>query len=251
MLRFKDFLPKLDGEKLKSTKLIWECPACSSENSLIAEVEARYLKIFNLPFIPGVKKLNVHCSTCNYQSNLNTLPESLKQVCLGILNNSKTPFRHYQSLIYSGLLISVLIYWNYMLEPDFNDYFNDPKTGDIYLMSAGNNVTSYAMVTAVEQHFVYLTTFKERPDSIYNLARINQSVQIKAMFTPYSREQLLNLYNAGAILDVIRSDLPDGVKMYEKRVTHYKDKPVPSSKASKNNNATIVKRALPADGNSY
>lgn len=248
MLWIKDFLPKLGGEKLKSTKLIWECPTCSSENTLVAEVEAYYLKIFNVPFIPRGKKINVHCSICYYQADQENLPENLKRVCSGILKNARTPFRHYQLLIYLGLILSILSYWTYSAAPGIDDYLKDPKIGDIYLMSAGNSLTSYAMVTAVEQHLVYLATFKERPDSIYYLASINNSVQIRGVFTPYSREQLYNIYEAGTIQDVIRSDLPEGVKMYEKRVTYYIDEPRSAPRARiPNNKATKIKRALPAD----
>lgn len=253
MLKIKDFLPKLGGEKLKSTKLIWECPTCSSENTLVAEVEAFYLKIFNVPFIPREKKINVHCSICYYQADQENLPENLKQVCSGILKNSRTPFRHYHLLIYLGLIISILLYWAYNVEPGLGDYLKDPKIGDIYLMSSDSSLTYFAMVTAVEQHFVYLASFKERPDSIYYLARINNSVQIKAVFTPYSREQLFNIYQAGVIHDVIRSDLPEGVKMYEKSLTYYKvePKPLPSRKIPDDNRTTKIKKALPAEDNSH
>lgn len=256
MLVIKDFLPKLGGEKLRSTNLIWECPACSSENTLVAEVEARCIKIFNLPLVPLGKNLNVICSNCSYQSTLDDLPEDLKKVCSGIYKSSKTPLRYYYLLIIVVILVSILSYWKYVLTPDFKEYFSKPKVGDIYLMNTGADKTGYAMVTGVEQRFVNLATFKERPDSIYNIAHIDNSVQIRAVFTTYNREQLNNLYEAGIILDVERSDLPEGVKMYQMIVKDQEDEPDPGSGSASmeripvKNKETKVKNASPANKNS-
>ena len=80
MLAIQDFLPELGKEQLILTRLVWACPFCNLENTLVAEVQSRYVEMFNYPFLPMGKEINVHCSNCGYQSNLKTLPDNFKRI---------------------------------------------------------------------------------------------------------------------------------------------------------------------------
>lgn len=245
MLAIQDFLPELGKEQLILTRLVWACPFCNLENTLVAEVQSRYVEMFNYPFLPMGKEINVHCSNCGYQSNLKTLPDNLKELCTRILNSTTTPIQHYKALIYLTVFVSLFFLWRYFQEPGFVELLKNPKAGDLYVTTTGISLKGYAMVTAVDQNFVYLTFHKDRPDSLFNKLRTNKVLEIADVFTPYSKEQIYQLYKNGFILDVERSDLPDGVRMYPKEITDYESevKDVSPRKAS---DGTQVKKAAPA-----
>jgi hypothetical protein len=246
MLAIQDFLPELSKEQLKETKLLWECPSCNCENTLVVEVQTRYVEMFGYPFIPVRKELNVKCSNCGYQSSLETLPDNLKQLCISILKSSKIPIHQYKVLIYLTAILSLFFLWIYFQEPGFVDLLKNPKTGDIYLTNSGISLKGYAMVSAVEQGFVYLTFHKEKPEYLINELRTYKVIEIADVVTPYSKEQLYQLYKDGFILDVERRDLPDGVRMYQKKIPDYKNeaKDVAPRKAS---DGKKVNKAVPAN----
>jgi hypothetical protein len=245
MIAIHDFLPEPGKKQLIQTALTWECPACNLENTLVVEVNSRYMEMFSYPFIPMGKELNVHCSICGYQSKLASLPDNLKELCTRILKHTKTPIQHYKALIYLTVSIGVFLLWIYYKEPGFVELLNNPKAGDLYITKTGISLKGYAMVTAVEQDLVYLTFHKEKPESLLNQLRTFKVIEIADVFTPYSKEQLYQLYKNGFILDVERSDLPDGIRMYPKEITDYENeaKDVAPRKASK---GTKVAKAAPA-----
>ncbi len=245
MLAIQDFLPELSKEQLKETKLLWECPSCNLENTLVVEVHSRYVEMFSYPFIPMGKELNVHCTNCSYQSNLKTLPDNLKELCTRILNSTKRPIHHYKALIYITVFVSLFFLWIYYKEPGFVELLKNPKAGDLYVTNTSISIKGYAMVTAVEQDFVYLTFHKEKPVSLLNELRTFKVIEIADVFTPYSKEQLYQLYKDGFILDVERNDLPDGIRIYQKKITDYENeaKDVAPRKASK---GTKVGKAAPS-----
>jgi hypothetical protein len=221
MLTIQDLLPEPGKEQLIQTTLTWACPSCNLENTLVVEVHLRYLEIFSYPFFPMGKELSVHCSICGYQSNLKTLPDNLKELCARILNHTKTPILHYRALIYLSVFVSVFLLWLYHKEPGFVEQLKNPKVGDLYVTNMGISLKGYAMVTAVEQDIVYLTFHKEKPESLINELRTKKVLEVADVFTGYSKENLYQLFKDGFILDVERSDLPNGVRMYQKEITDY------------------------------
>ena len=246
MLAIQDFLPEPGEEQLIQTTLTWACPACNLENTLVVEVHSRYMEMFSYPFIPMGKKLNVHCSICGYQSKLETLPDNLKELCTRILKHTKTPIQHFKALIYLTVIVSLFFLWVYYKEPGFVELLKNPKAGDLYITNTGISLKGYAMVTAVEQNFVYLTFHKEKPESLFNELRNNKVLEIADVFIPYSKEQLYQLYKDGFILDVERSELPNGVRMYQKEKKDYKNevKDVSPRRAS---DGTKSAKAAPAE----
>ena len=245
MLNIKDLLPEPGKEQLVQTALIWACPSCKLENSLVVKVQSRYIEIFNYPFLPLGKELNVHCTSCGYQSHLNTLPDDLKELCTRILKNTTTPIQHYQALIYLIMFVSVFFIWRYFQEPGFVELLKDPKAGDLYIISTGLTLTGYAMVMSVELDFVYLAFFKDKPNSLLNILRTNKVLEIANVFTPYRKEQIYQLFKDGTIMDVERSDLPDGVWMYPKKIEEYQ-KDVKAVSPGKISQETRRKKAAPA-----
>lgn len=135
--------------------------------------------------------------------------------------------------------------WQYFKEPAFVELLNDPKAGDIYVTSAGLSLTGYAMVVSVELDIVYLAFFKDKPDSLLKVLRTIKVLEIESVLTPYRKEQIYQLYKNGIIVDVERSDLPYGVKMYPKKLEEY-PKEVKAVSPSKIPEATNKKRAAPA-----
>src|SRR5574338_704833 len=113
MSTIKDLLPEPGKEQLVQTTLVWPCPSCKLENTLIVEVQSRYIEIFNYPFIPLGKELNVNCTNCGYQSGLKTLPDDLKELCTRILRSTKRPIQHFQALIYLIMFVSAFFVWRY------------------------------------------------------------------------------------------------------------------------------------------
>lgn len=246
MFAIKDLLPEPGKERLKEVVLIWGCPACGLENTLVAEVHAKYVEAFSYPLIPLGKELSVHCSSCGYQSALETLPDDLKAVCTRILKSSKTPIHHYKAFTYIIVIVCFFLIFQYMKEPGFVKYLEDPKTGDLYKTSAGLSIKSYALVSAVDEYYVYLTFHIVRPDTILKELQTKKVIEIASNFIPYSKEQIYQLYKDGVIIDVERSNLPPGVQMYPKKTTNKNVEAVPPKRTSASEGVNKVNKAAPA-----
>lgn len=246
MFAIKDLLPEPGKEQLKEIELVWGCPACNLENTLVAKVQAKYVQAFAYPLIPLGKELSVHCSSCGFQSGLEALPEDLKEMCRRILRSSKAPMHHYKVLTYSIVLVCFFLIFQHLKEPGFVKYLEDPKTGDLYITSTGLSITGYAMVSAVDKNYIYLTYHRVRPDTILKELKTKQVLELASKFTPYSKEEIYQLYKDGIILDVERSDLPPGVQMYSKKIINKEVEAVPPRRTSAAAGVNKGNKAAPA-----
>lgn len=180
------------------------CSYCNKENTLLFSYSRRHAHIFWIPIFPLDKTGRSYCSHCQQTLSIKQMPYSLKTKFKNTKQHVKGPLWQFSGAIIFILLIGITGYTSSKSKKNTLNYMEAPSVGDIYEYRSESGNYSTMMLKRITRDSLYMSlNYYEisKPSRLYN---IDKKENYPKEVYGYSKEEIKNMKNSGAILHVNR-----------------------------------------------
>ncbi|HEX9253001.1 MAG TPA: zinc-ribbon domain-containing protein [Ignavibacteriaceae bacterium] len=179
------------------------CPNCKSENTSKIKVAVNYFNLFWIPVFPFNKKVKVDCSACNFQTDLDGMPEEFKDKIDKLKNSIKTP-----KWLFTGTLLIILAAMFFTFESirkaGIEKLINAPMAGDVYEIKTQDNYYSLLAIVKVSGDSVFVCFHNYQYENRAGLTELHKTNDFNKQAYLYYKDELIYNFRDGLILNIIR-----------------------------------------------
>lgn len=236
-------------KKLASEAIGSKCPNCNSDELMMVDVFARYFGILWIPILPLGKSVRVTCPKCGHQPELQTLPQPFVLECEQLKDINASP-----RYLFSGsvlLMLAAVFFVFRSLDNVDNDntpetFLNQPESGDIYEIKTDEGSYSLLKVLEVKEDSLYVVFHTGETENKSELKTLMNTHNFSREMFAFSKEQIINNYDDGLILNIIREDIEEEVIPVGDEEQPIKSKDVEPAKQERKVTSTKSGGAAPA-----
>ncbi|MBN8676676.1 MAG: hypothetical protein J0M29_00535 [Chitinophagales bacterium] len=181
------------------------CPSCQTNNSIHGAVVGNYGHLYWIPTIPMGRTIAAQCEHCRKTFDEKDMPSQLRDAIRPMMDEVKTPLKHFSGLFVIGGLFVLGIYTSINNDRDNLAFINDPAIGDVYEIKDAIRDYTTQKVIAVTDDSVYCAENQYSVNKVRGLAGIDQEKNYINTGIGYSRQELIKMLNADKITRVKRN----------------------------------------------